>query len=58
MLYALNQSEKFHLAIVLVGEANEVVGSFYLQNPFDAEPGWGVSSVNCDLTQLLSKANT
>ena len=56
MLYALNQSEKFHLAIVLVGEADEIEGPFYLQNPFDAEPGWGVSSVNYDLAHLLSKA--
>ena len=58
MLYALNQSEKFHLAIVLVGEADEVEGPFYVRTPFDAEPGWGVSSVNYNLAQLLSKANT
>ncbi len=56
MLYALNQSEKFHLAIVLVGEAEEIEGPFYLQNPFDTEPGWGVSSINFDLHALLEKA--
>ena len=56
MLYALNQSEKFHLAIVLVGEADAVEGPFYLQNPFDTEPGWGVSSVNYDLQALLAKS--
>jgi SNF2 family DNA or RNA helicase len=56
MLYALNQSQKFHLAIVLVGEADAVEGPFYLQNPFDTEPGWGVSSVNYDLDQLLARA--
>jgi len=56
MLYALNQSEKFHLAIVLVGEAHAVEGPFYLSNPFDMEPGWGVSSVNYDLGELLSRA--
>jgi superfamily II DNA or RNA helicase len=55
MLYALNQSEKFHLAIVLVGEDDAVEGPFYLQNPFDSEPGWGVSSVNYDLKSLLEK---
>ena len=58
MLYALNQSEKFHLAIVLVGEANEIEGPFYLQNPFDAEPGWGVSSINFDLQALLQRAHS
>jgi SNF2 family DNA or RNA helicase len=58
MLYALNQSEKFHLAIVLVGESEAVEGPFYLRNPFDAEPGWGVSSVNYDLQALLQKAIT
>jgi len=56
MLYALNQSEKFHLAVVLVGEADAVEGPFYLLNPFDTEPGWGVSSVNYDLKELLSRA--
>ena len=56
MLYALNQSEKFHLAIVLVGEADAVEGPFYLQNPIDTEPGWGVSSVNYDLQALLAKS--
>ena len=56
ILYALNQSEKFHLAIVLVSEADAVDGPFYLRNPFDTEPGWGVSSVNYDLQLLLQKA--
>ena len=55
MLYALNQADKFLLAIVLVGEGDAVEGPFYLRNPFDAEPGWGVSSVNYDLAALLEK---
>lgn len=55
MLYALNQSDKFHLAIVLVSEADAIEGPFYLRNPFDTEPGWGVSSVNYDLKALLEK---
>jgi superfamily II DNA or RNA helicase len=55
MLYALNQSEKFHLAIVLVGEGDAVDGPFYINNPFDTEPGWGVSSVNFDLKALLER---
>ena len=56
MLYALNQSDKFHLAIVLVGDGDEVEGPFYLQNPFETEPGWGVSSVNFDLKSLLERS--
>ena len=56
ILYAFNQAEKFLLAIVLVGEDGTTDGPFYLRNPFDAEPGWGVSSVNYDLKALLKKS--
>jgi hypothetical protein len=55
LLYALNQAEKFVLAIVLVGENDTVDGPYYLRNPFEAEPGWGVSSVNYDMKALLEK---
>ena len=55
MLYALNQADKFLLAIVLVGEDDTVDGPYYLRNPFEVEPGWGVSSVNYDLKALLEK---
>lgn len=58
MLYALNQAEKFRLAIVLIGENDAVDGPYYLRNPFDAEPGWGVSSVNFNLDDLLTRAET
>ncbi|HSN98269.1 MAG TPA: helicase-related protein [Candidatus Nanopelagicales bacterium] len=56
MLYALNQAEKFWLAIVLVGDGDQVEGPFYLRNPFDVEPGWGVSSVNFEVKALLRRA--
>lgn len=56
MLYALNQAEKFRLAIVLVGEGDAVEGPYYLKNPFQAEPGWGVSSVNFDIRALVERA--
>jgi len=39
VLYALNQADKFLLALVLVGEDDAVDGPYYLRNPFDAEPG-------------------
>lgn len=55
ILFALNQADKFLLAIVLVGEDDTVDGPYYLRNPFDTEPGWGVSSVNYDLDTLLGK---
>jgi hypothetical protein len=56
MLYALNQAEKFCLAIVFVGEDGSVEAPAYLRNPFDAEPGWGVSSINFEIKALLGRA--
>jgi len=51
----LNQQDKFMLAIVLVeGESHE--GPYYVRNPFTQEPDWAVTSVNLDLSQLLSLA--
>jgi hypothetical protein len=58
MLYACNQADKFILAIVLVGENDVVEGPHYIRNPFDAEPGWGVASVNYNLDALLNLAGT
>jgi SNF2 family DNA or RNA helicase len=58
ILYALNQSDKFLLAIVLVGEGDVIEGPFYLKTPFDAEPGWGVSSINFSIQELLRRANS
>ena len=31
-------------------------GPYYLRNPFDAEPGWGVSSINYNIQDLLALA--
>ncbi|MCG5052817.1 MAG: DUF3883 domain-containing protein [Myxococcales bacterium] len=56
MLYALNQADKFHLAIVLVGDDDAVEGPFYLQNPFDGEPPWGAAAVSFELKLLLERA--
>ena len=58
MLYALNQADKFILAIVLVAENNAVDGPHYLRNPFESEPAWGISSVNYDLKALLEKGTS
>lgn len=57
ILYALNQADKFVLAIVLVDDETDAVdGPYYLRNPFDAEPGWGVSSWNIEVKALLARA--
>lgn len=56
ILYALNQSEKFVLAIVLVNSDHSVDGPYYIRQPFQTEPGWGVASVNYDLKALLESA--
>ncbi|MCC9601014.1 DUF3883 domain-containing protein [Stieleria sp. JC731] len=56
MLYALNQSEKFILAIVQINEDDSVESVHYLTNPFDSEPPWGTSSINFKLSHLLERA--
>lgn len=56
ILYALNQADKFLLAIVLVGEDDAIEGPYYVRTPFEAEPGWGVSSINFHLEALLERA--
>jgi hypothetical protein len=57
ILYALNQAEQFWLAVVFVRDDDTVEGPYYLQNPFNAEPGWGVASINYDLKALLARAS-
>lgn len=51
-----NQGAKYHLAIVLVGEDDTIDGPHYVPHPFKEEPGWAVSSVNYNLSDLLQKA--
>ncbi len=55
IMYALNQAEKFILAIVIVdGDTHE--GPYYLTDPFTQEPDWAVASINLNLDQLLARA--
>jgi hypothetical protein len=54
MLYAFNQGDKFVLAIVLVNGDDSCEGPYYLCNPFENEPGWGVASINFNLGELLA----
>ncbi|MFQ2570036.1 helicase-related protein [Aeromonas caviae] len=55
ILYALNQADKFLLAIVLV-EGDNTEGPFYIRQPFTKEPDMGVASINYDLADLLARA--
>lgn len=54
ILYALNQTDKFVLAIVLIDENENAEGPYYIRNPFKKEPDWSESSSNHDLAKLLS----
>jgi hypothetical protein len=55
ILYGLNQTDKFILAVVMVdGELHE--GPFYVRQPFTQEPDWAVTSINLALDQLLARA--
>jgi len=55
IIYGLNQTDKFILAIVIV-DGDKYEGPFYVKNPFKIEPDFGVASINYDLNDLLSKA--
>ena len=57
ILYALNQADKFVLALVLIGESDAVEGPFYLHRPFTQEPDAGVASVNYALGDFLARAS-
>jgi hypothetical protein len=55
IIYGLNQTNQFILAIVVVdGDSHQ--GPYYLLNPFNQEPDFGVASINYDLEELLSQA--
>ena len=56
ILYALNQADKFLLAIVLVGDGDAIDGPHYIRRPFDSEPDAGQASINYELFHFLSRA--
>jgi len=55
IIYGLNQQDKFILAIVIV-DNDSFEGPYYIQNPFTTEPEFAVSSINFDLSDLLSRS--
>ena len=54
ILTALNKPEDFILAIVL-GVGDQVEGPWYVRQPFQKEPDFGVTSVNYKLNELLAR---
>jgi hypothetical protein len=56
MLYALNQAEKFVLAIVLADENGASEGPHYVRGLIRNEPEWGESSRNFEITKLLQNS--
>jgi superfamily II DNA or RNA helicase len=54
ILYSLNKPEDFILAIVEM--AGEIHKLHYIRRPFQREPDFGVTSVNYDFADLLSRA--
>jgi len=55
MGYALNQADKFILAVCIV-DWDVFEGPFYIPNPFQTETEFGIAGVNYDLGKLLLKA--
>ena len=51
--YSLNKPEDFILALVRFA-ADGTHQVYYITNPFDKEPGFGVSSINFEIKKLLS----
>jgi hypothetical protein len=57
ILYSLNRPDDFILAIVEFTGVDEH-RVHYLRRPFEREPDFGVTSVNYDMAELISRAET
>jgi len=55
ILYALNQTDKFILAVVIV-DGDKYEGPFYIKQPFTQEPDWAETGKNLDLKKLLERS--
>ncbi len=55
ILYSLNKPEDFILAIVEF-QQDGTHRTYYLRQPFQREPDFGVTSVNYDFAELLARA--
>ncbi len=56
MRYALNEPDRFILAIVIVDPDESVDGPYYLKRPFDNEPNWGQTETKFAVNALLKRA--
>ena len=56
ILYSLNKPEDFVLALVVFRD-HEPPQIVYLRQPFRREPDFGVTSVNYDFGELLTRAD-
>ena len=56
ILYAVNQGEKFVLAIVFVNPDDTIEGPHYVRKPFQREPDWGAASVNYNIQELIRRS--
>ena len=55
ILASFNQPERFVLAICQV-DGDQVDGPYYIREPFESEPDFGITSINFDMSDLLAKA--
>jgi superfamily II DNA or RNA helicase len=55
MMYCRNKQEQYYLALVLFLPDNQHE-VYYVQNPFEKEPDFAVSSANYEIKKLLSQA--
>lgn len=58
VLCALNQEDRFLLALVTVGEDGTAEPPRYIRRPFEREPEWGVTAQAMDIRSLLEKEVT
>tara|TARA_R110002096_G_scaffold173781_9_gene349032 strand:- start:243100 stop:246636 length:3537 start_codon:yes stop_codon:yes gene_type:complete len=57
IIYAVNQGDKFHLAVVFVNPDDTTDGPHYITNPFSREPDWGAASVNYMISELIARGS-
>ena len=56
ILYSLNKPDDFILGIVEFLNGGPAIGVHYVRKPFQREPDFGVTSVNYDFAELLTRA--
>ena len=57
ILTGFNEPEQYILVLVEVGDDDQAREPRYVRQPFNKEPDFGVTSVNYDLKELLSRSS-